>query len=180
MPEGPSIVILKESAEKFKGKRIIAAKGNAKIDIDRLINKTIIDFKSWGKQFFICLSELNIRIHFLLFGSYSIDEQTKPDRSLRLALSTKKGTMYFYTCSVRLIDDSLDDLYKWETDVMNDNWNVKKSKRALKSLPNTMVCDALLDQEIFSGVGNIIKDEVLYRIGVHPESLIGDIPPKKR
>ncbi|HRO68823.1 MAG TPA: hypothetical protein PK951_00545 [Chitinophagaceae bacterium] len=42
-----------------------------------------------------------------------------------------------------------------------------------------MVCDALLDQEIFSGVGNIIKNEVLYRIRVHPESLIGDIPLKK-
>lgn len=179
MPEGPSIVILKELVEKFKGKKIIAAKGNAKIDKDRLTNKNIIAFKSWGKQFFICLTGLNIRIHFLLFGSYSIDEQTKPDRSLRLALSTKKGTMYFYTCSVRLIDDSLDDLYDWETDVMSDNWNEKKARLSLKLIPNIMVCDALLDQEIFSGVGNIIKNEVLYRIRVHPESLIGDIPLKK-
>lgn len=39
-----------------------------------------------------------------------------------------------------------------------------------------MVCDALLDQEIFSGVGNIIKNEVLFRIGVQPESLVGNLP----
>ena len=179
MPEGPSIVILKELVEKFKGRKIIVTKGNAKIDKDRLTNKNIIAFKSWGKQFFICLPSLSVRIHFLLFGSYSIDEQTKPDRSLRLAISTNKGTMYFYTCSVRLIEDSLDDLYDWETDVMSDSWNENKAKKTLKSIPNTMVCDALLNQEIFSGVGNIIKNEVLFRIKVHPESLMGNIPQKK-
>ena len=42
-----------------------------------------------------------------------------------------------------------------------------------------MVCDALLDQHIFAGVGNIIKNEVLYRIHVHPETKVGDLPPKK-
>lgn len=157
MPEGPSIVILKELVEKFKGKKIIAAKGNAKIDKDRLTNKNIIAFKSWGKQFFICLTGLNIRIHFLLFGSYSIDEQTKPDRSLRLALSTKKGTMYFYTCSVRLIDDSLDDLYDWETDVMSDNWNEKKARLSLKLIPISWSAMHCLTRRYFQALVILLK-----------------------
>lgn len=42
-----------------------------------------------------------------------------------------------------------------------------------------MVCDALLDQDIFAGVGNIIKNEVLFRIGVHPESLVGALSDYK-
>ena len=46
-------------------------------------------------------------------------------------------------------------------------------------MPDTMVCDALLDQNVLSGVGNIIKNEVLYRIFLHPETLVGDIPPRK-
>jgi endonuclease-8 len=37
----------------------------------------------------------------------------------------------------------------------------------------------LLDQDIFAGVGNIIKNEVLYLTGVQPESAIGNLPPKK-
>mgnify|MGYP000626718044 CR=1 FL=1 len=37
-------------------------------------------------------------------------------------------------------------------------------------------CDALLDQNIFSGVGNIIKNEVLFRIKVHPNSKVGNLP----
>ena len=42
-----------------------------------------------------------------------------------------------------------------------------------------MACDAVLDQEIFAGAGNIFKNEVLYRIKMHPESKIKNIPPRK-
>jgi endonuclease-8 len=41
------------------------------------------------------------------------------------------------------------------------------------------VCDALLDQDVFAGVGNIIKNEVLFRIRVHPLSTLGALPAPK-
>lgn len=37
----------------------------------------------------------------------------------------------------------------------------------------------LLDQDIFAGVGNIIKNEILYRVKIHPESILGEIPASK-
>jgi endonuclease-8 len=46
-------------------------------------------------------------------------------------------------------------------------------------MPDTLVCDALLDQNVFAGVGNIIKNEVLYRIRVHPLSTVGALPRRK-
>lgn len=179
MPEGPSIVILKELLLPFQGKVIRSATGNAKIEMDQLVNKKIIEFKIWGKQFLICLKDVTVRIHFLLFGSYSVTTQTKPGRSLRLRLAFAKGTIYFYTCSVRLFHENLDDLYDWEADVMSDRWDPIKARKKLKAMPDTMVCDALLDQHVFSGSGNIIKNEVLYRIRLHPETLIKNIPPRK-
>lgn len=179
MPEGPSIVILKELVQSYKGKKILDATGNSKFDKSILVNKTIIDFKSWGKQFFICVKDVNIRIHFLLFGSYSINEQTKPDKSLRLCLRFSKGSLYFYTCAIRIIEGNLDELYDWEGDVLSDKWNPAKARKKLRAIPDTMVCDALLNQDIFAGVGNIIKNEVLYRIRLHPETLVGNIPPGK-
>jgi endonuclease-8 len=179
MPEGPSILILKEAVAKFKNKKMIAAKGNAKIDFKLLTGKKVLDIRTWGKQFFICLGGFSIRIHLLMFGSYSIDEQTKPEKSLRLKLSFRNGSLFFYTCSVRIVEGDLDGLYDWEADVLSDRWNASKAKRKLRSIPDVLVCDALLDQQIFSGVGNIIKNEVLYRTRLHPETLIGDIPAKK-
>ena len=54
MPEGPSIVILKEEAEQFSGQRIESVAGTSKIDQSRLAGETVIAFKSWGKHFLIC------------------------------------------------------------------------------------------------------------------------------
>jgi endonuclease-8 len=176
--EGPSLVILKEEIRQFKGKEIIEVSGNTKIEKERFKNKTVTDFKSWGKHFLICFDDFFIRIHFLMFGSYRINA-TKEDRIPRLSLTFKEGVINLYTCSVTIIEEHPDAVYDWEVDVMSDTWNEKKALTALKKIPGTMVCDALLDQNIFAGVGNIIKNEVLFRIKVHPESLVGKLKSKQ-
>ncbi len=179
MPEGPSIIILKELILPFKGKKILDATGNASIDMSVLKNQKILDIRSWGKQLFFVLDKTTIRVHFLLFGSYSLNEKTKPDKSIRLCLTFKKGSLYLYTCSVRLLEENIDSLYDWSADVMSDKWDPRRARKKLKAHPQLMACDALLDQQIFSGVGNIIKNEVLYRIYLHPETRLQHIPPRK-
>lgn len=180
MPEGPSIFILKELITPlFKGKKITNAFGNAKVDMTYLTGKKVTDIRCWGKQLLIYINQEVIRVHLLMFGSYSIDENNKPARSLRLALEFSKHTIYFYTCSIRLLPADMVQLYDWQADVMNKDWNPLKARKKLKATPNAIVCDALLDQQVFSGVGNIIKNEVLYRIKLHPENLIRQIPPLK-
>jgi len=177
MPEGPSIVILKEAVAAFKGKKIIEVSGNTSVDKERLLNKTVIDFKSWGKHFLICFKEFTVRIHFLLFGSYLVNE-TK-DRPIRLGLVFSKGSINFYACSIKFIEGDLNEVYDFTADVMNDSWNPKNAAAKLNQDKNALVCDALLEQDIFSGVGNIIKNEVLYRICVHPLSNVGKLPTAK-
>jgi endonuclease-8 len=178
MPEGPSIVILKEQVQGFKGKKILEVTGNTKtIDKALLAGQKVVDLRSWGKHFLICLPKQTIRIHFMLFGSYSIDEQTKA--SPRLCLRFARGALYFYACSVKLLEAPADEVYDWSGDVMNEQWDPRKARKKLKGMPDTLVCDALLDQDIFAGVGNIIKNEVLFRIRVHPLSKVGALPPRK-
>ena len=177
MPEGPSIVILKEEVQSFTGKKIIKVEGNSKQDIQRLSGQKIIAFKSWGKHFLICFKTFTVKIHFMLFGSYRINEQKESAPRLRLIF--KEGEISFYACSIKFIEEDLDEIYDWEADVMSDLWNPKAAKQKLKKIPDTLVCDALLDQNIFAGVGNIIKNEVLFRIYLHPESRVGALPAKK-
>lgn len=177
MPEGPSIVILKELAGKFTRKKVLAVDGNTKVGKERLKGLTVRSFQSWGKHFLICFPRLMVRIHFLLFGSYSINEQTKPNPRLHLRFSN--GDLYLYTCSIKFLEGSPEELYDWSADVMNPAWDQAAARKKLKAIPETMVCDALLDQNIFAGVGNIIKNEVLFRIRVHPESAVGALPPRK-
>ena len=179
MPEGPSIVILKEAVQSFKGKIVKHAIGNTKkVDIKKIEGKKVIDFKSWGKHFLICFSTFTIRIHFMLFGSYRVNEGK--DTEPRLSLKFNSGELNFYSCSVKFIDTPLDQIYDWSSDVMSEYWSEEKALHKLKEVPDALVCDVLLDQQIFSGVGNIIKNEVLFRIRVHPESLIKNLSLIKR
>ena len=156
MPEGPSIVILKEAVSSFKGKKITSISGNTQVELDHLRGKKIINFKSWGKHFLICFRGEAIRVHFMLFGSYRINE--RKSTPARLSLSFDNGELNFYACSIKLLEGDLDELYDWSADVMSDEWSAPKSKKKLKEMTNTLVCDALLDQNIFAGVGNIIKN----------------------
>jgi endonuclease-8 len=134
MPEGPSIFILKELITPiFKGKKIIEAFGNAKIEMHHLAGKKIKDIRCWGKQLLIYTEKEIIRIHLLMFGSYSIDENKKPARSLRLGLRVTNHVLYFYNCSVRLLPPGADDLYDWQADVLSDEWDPLKARKKLKA-----------------------------------------------
>ncbi|MDP9046539.1 MAG: endonuclease [Bacteroidota bacterium] len=178
MPEGPSIVILKDAVQQFRGRQVTAAAGNIKVfDAAMLRGKIVTDFKSWGKHFLICFPGFTIRIHFMLFGSYRVNEHT--DRPPRLHLQFGDDELNFYACSVKLIDEPLNAVYEWSADVLSPAWSAKNAIKKLKRNPALLVCDALMDQQLFSGVGNIIKNEVLFRTRIHPMSQVGKLPPKK-
>jgi endonuclease-8 len=179
MPEGPSLVILREESSRFTGKRIARAEGNTRtVALERLAGQRILSLRSWGKHFLIEMPDMVLRIHFMLFGSYRIDErkETPP----RLSLQCTDGSeLNFYACSIKPLEGDLDALYDWDADIMSPTWDPAKARRKLRAQPELLACDALLDQTIFAGVGNIIKNEVLFRIRLHPLSRIGELPAPK-
>jgi endonuclease VIII len=178
MPEGPSIVILKELTQDFANQEIKRVEGNSKIDQGRLLGQRIKSLRSWGKHFLLELHGFSLRVHFLMFGSYSINERKSV--APRLSLQFDKGKeLNFYACSIKYVEGELDNTYDWSLDVMSDQWDPRKARAALRSVPESLMCDLLLDQNIFSGVGNIIKNEVLFRIKVHPLSQAGALPAAK-
>ena len=178
MPEGPSIVILREQAAKFAGQRIERVEGNTTIEKERLAGQRVEALRSWGKHFLVELPDFSLRVHFMLFGSYRINED-KSWAVPRLSLGFDDGELNLYACSVRFIEEPLDLVYDWWADVMSEHWDPKLALKRLRSRPDLLACDALLDQDLFAGVGNIIKNEVLFRIRVHPLSTVGGMPAKK-
>jgi endonuclease-8 len=178
MAEGPTIALLKERAAVFVGKRILRVEGDTPMAKERLVGRRIVALRSFGKHFLVQLPTFALRVHLLMFGSYCIDE--RKDKPIRLGLGfARAAELNFYSCSTKLIEEPLDDLYDWRADVMADQWDPALARRKLRASPDTLVCDALLDQTVFAGVGNIIKNEVLFRIRVHPLSTVGHLPPAK-
>lgn len=178
MPEGPSIVILKEETVAFSGRQVHEVSGNSKLDIRRMEGERLIKILSWGKHYLLCFKDFTLRIHFLLFGSYRINE--KKESPARLSLYFDHGELHFYACSLKFLEGDINTHYDWSTDVMNPRWNSSAALRKLNQHPDRMICDQLLDQDIFAGVGNIIKNEVLYRVKVHPKALTVHIPVARK
>lgn len=175
MPEGPQIVFLKEQAEQFVGQLVINAEGSAKdIPLDRIKGQVLTDIRTFGKEILFCFPDVIIRVHLMLFGKYTLNGEM--NRELRLGLAFEAGEMNFYACDVRQIRGPLEKVYDWSTDVLHHSFDSNKALKKLTSKPERLICEALLDQNILAGAGNINKNEVLFQRQIHPQSLVGAIP----
>jgi endonuclease-8 len=179
MPEGPTLLMLSEEAARFRGKTVRKASGSAKtLDLARMQGRRVRALRTWGKHLLIEFAGFTLRVHLMLFGSWRIDDR-KAGRKPSVRLEFADGELEFYASSLKYIEGDLDDAYDWAGDVLADAWDPAKARRKLKKTPDVLVADALLDQDVFAGVGNIIKNEVLFRIRVDPRSTVGALPPRK-
>ena len=134
MPEGPTIVILREEAGKFAGKRVREVSGNSRQDIQRLKGKTVRAICSWGKHFLLVFDGFVLRIHFMLFGRYRVDDP-REDANPRLTLVFANGRLDLYACSVQFLEGDVDALYDFSRDVMADAWDPAAARKRLRDAP---------------------------------------------
>jgi endonuclease-8 len=64
---------------------------------------------------------------------------------------------------------------------MSKKWNDLAALKKIRNHPESEAADILMDQNIFSGLGNIMKNETLFRLLMHPEVKIGQLgAPRQR
>lgn len=181
--EGPSLFLAAEWLSPFIRKTILAVEGNTKIGKERLDGKVVLDIFSWGKHLVFQFDDFALRIHFMLFGTFEailkgkkITGDYSRKGAPRLKLNFDKGDIIIFSSSLKYIESShARDLYDFTTDIMSPMWDAKKAEKATRSHAEDEIGDVLLDQEIFSGVGNIIKNEVLFLMRRNPTILIKNI-----
>lgn len=186
--EGPSLYLAQEQLKPFKGKPITAAEGNTKaIDPATLVGLTPKDIFSWGKHLVFQFDDFAIRIHFLLFGTFEaevdgvwVTGDYRKARVPRLAFTFANGVINMYNCSVKIIESkNAKKEYDYRADIMAKKWDPALAYKKVRAEPDEEIADVLLDQEIFAGVGNIIKNEVLSRMKVAPQRRVRDITPAR-
>jgi hypothetical protein len=102
--------------------------GNTTLAKKRLAGQRIEAFRSWGKHFLVELPDFSLRVHFMLFGSYRINEARRDGAAPGAGI--RRGEINFYACSVRFIEEPLDLVYDWWADVMSEHWDDKLALRA--------------------------------------------------
>lgn len=176
MPEGPTILALKDKLLPFKNKIVKKAGGYGKMPVKWINGKKLLDIKTWGKHLLLIFTNGTVRIHLGLFGSVLVNERRKVNRSFFLEFAN--GEINGYVVKAIKIDDP-NKVYDWRTDIMSSKFDKAYVKKLLKEKEGKHIDDLLMDQDIFSGVGNIIRNESLYRAGIHPLSVVNKIPAAK-
>lgn len=180
MPEAPQIRLLVGKLKPFIGEKILSATAltNA-LDLKSLEGQTLNDIKVFGKQILLILPKFTIRIHLMLFG-YVLINESKPEGKLRLGLKFDDGEINFYASDIYYIEDPLDQVFDWTTDVMSPEWDAKQALSKLDDYADDVISDVLIDQNIFNGLGNKGVNEALYRAKVHPASIVKALPKAKQ
>ncbi len=177
MPEGPSLLHLKNKLLPFKGKIVKQAGGYGPMPTDWIKGKKLQDILTWGKHLLFVFPNGTVRVHLMLFGEILINERKKVNRSFFLEFA--KGEINGYVVKAQKLDGKPEEIYDWRVDIMSDKFDPAFVKTLLKNNADKTIDDVLMDQKVFSGVGNKIRNEALYRAGVHPLSVTGKIPAAK-
>lgn len=153
--------------------------GNAHFEKEAFINQTIQEVYAYGKRLVIQTEDYALVTHFLMYGSYRINEQ-RQGMVPRIALVTQSHALYLYNCSAKAyLEPDLKKKLNFENDILSPTWNIANTVAAIKKHPKSTIDDILLDQDIFAGVGNIIKNETLYFSRTLPTTKIKKISTKK-
>jgi endonuclease-8 len=174
MPEGPSLPLLKNQLAPFKGKVVKKAGGYGPMPTAWIRGKKLKDILSWGKHLLFVFSNGTVRVHLGLFGDILVNERKKVNRSFYLQFTN--GEINGYVVKAIKLPKPYEEMYDWRTDIMSPQFDKRHVKKILKQHADQTIADVLLDQQVFTGVGNIIRIEALYRAGIHPLSITGKIP----
>ncbi len=182
--EGPSLVLAAEQLKPFINKTVLEALGNTKIGKERFLGKTTKDIFSWGKHLIIQFEDFALRTHFLLWGTFEAEVLGKsvtgdyPKKgNPRLLLKFKNGRVTIYNSSLKILETKYaKGEYDFSVDTMSESFDKEKALQKILQSPDEFIADVLLDQEIFAGVGNIIKNEVLFIKRINPHARVSKIP----
>ncbi|MFC6268992.1 DNA-formamidopyrimidine glycosylase family protein [Frigoriflavimonas asaccharolytica] len=178
MPEGPTIKHFSRRLKRFVGKTVTEASGYGDMDKSRIVNIRLDDIETYGKNLIFVFKDFFVTAHFGLFGSMVINDRKKVNASF--ALHFADSEINFYVTKTKFYEGKPTDVFNFKTDILKPEFDADFILKELQEkYSELMIGDVLMDQNIFTGVGNIIRVEVLYHAKIHPDSLIKNIPEKK-
>ncbi|MEO8075847.1 MAG: DNA-formamidopyrimidine glycosylase family protein [Acidobacteriota bacterium] len=143
-----------------------------------LTGRTIERVSAAGKHLLMHLSgDLVLRTHMRMNGSWHIyrpgERWRRPRRDMRLTIATEDFEAVGFNIPVAELIASRDlprheELRRLGPDVLSDNFDEDEARRRLREHGDMPAAEALLNQRLIAGLGNVYKSEVLFLAGVNP------------
>ena len=184
MPEGDSIFRAARTLHRaLASKQVIAFESvlpalNRIHDDTPVTGRTIERVNAIGKHLLIHFSgNLVLRTHLRMNGSWHIyrtgERWQRPRRDMRIVLSTADFEAVGFAIPVAefIAETRLSkhaELRKLGPDVLSESFDTEKGIENLRSRSTVEIAEALLNQRVLAGLGNVYKSEVLFMCGVNP------------
>lgn len=157
--------------------------------VDRLVGQTIGPVESRGKHLLIWFlpSDMALHTHMMMSGSWHLYRSgqawRKPTRLSRVVLEVPGWTAVCFSapvCELLTRDQLGSRLAGLGPDALEEEPDLADARRRLDARADWTIGEALLDQRVLAGVGNVYRCEVLFLHGVHPWTRVRDLPQATR
>jgi endonuclease-8 len=157
MPEGPTILNLKNKLTRYKGKTVVEATGYGDLDKTPIKNVKLLDVDAFGKNLIFVFKDFFVTVHMGLFGSMLINKRKKVNASF--ALQFAEAEINFYISKAKIIAGKPQDHFNYKTDILKDEFDGEYVLSTVQEkYADKMIGDVLMEQDLFTGVGNIIRN----------------------
>jgi endonuclease-8 len=150
-----------------------------------LAGRTFLRAVSVGKHLFLRFDdELSLHCHLGMDGSWRVYNRRPPiNHRVRAVLATQEkyalGTSLLEMALVRTADEKR-LVSHLGPDLLAPDWSDAHHAEAVRRLtadPGRELGEALLDQHLIAGIGNVYKSEVCFLLGVSPYSPVSVVDP---
>ena len=151
----------------------------SRVDDDRpLAGRAIESVAARGKHLLMTFSgDLTLHSHLRMNGSWQLYEHGEPwrrsRRDMRVIVETDRTVAVGFNLTIAefLTARALarhPQLQALGPDLLDPAFDSRDALRRLRAGGGAAVGDALLDQRIIAGIGNVLKSEILFVAGIHP------------
>lgn len=141
---------------------------------------------SRGKHLFIRVGPASIHSHLKMDGSWRVTPRgrtPRPDHKIRILLEAGNIAAAGVDLGVLEILDRVSDLDAVShlgPDLLGDDWDPAVAAANLAADPDRPIAEALLDQRVLAGVGNVYCNELCFVFGRLPNSPVSSLPDLAR
>jgi len=193
MAEGPVVhYYSRQLSSVLQNKRVEIVFGPKKLKAaeSSLQGAVVTGVEAHGKQFRIHISDGRILlVHLMMWGSWRIYRNgatwDKPLKNARLIMRTDSHEVVVFSAPiVKLLTQSefLSEP-RWSDlgpDPLREDFSEDEFSRRFDGCQDREIGAVIMDQQVVSGIGNILKSEILYRARVDPRRLVSKLSARER
>jgi endonuclease-8 len=186
MPEGDTVF---RTAERLRKALVGHTLTRCDVRVPRyatvdLTGHVIDEVRSRGKHLFIRVGPASIHSHLKMDGSWRITSRTKRvDYRVRIILETTDIRAIGIDLGVLEVlerdrdEDAVDHL---GPDLLGEDWDADVAAANLTAQPDRRIAEAMLDQRVMAGVGNVFCNELCFVSGHLPTAPVSAITDPHR